>query len=48
VYPYIPESLNLILRHFSVGAPIFYENTGQMLDDLVVAQEDLRKLSGGA
>jgi len=48
IYPYIPDSLNLILRHFSVGAPIFYENTGQMLDDLAVAQDDLRKLSGGA
>jgi hypothetical protein len=48
VYPYIPDSLNLIMRHFSVGAPIFYENTGQMLDDLAVAQGDLEKLSGGA
>ncbi len=47
VFPYIPDSLNLILRHFSVGAPIFYENTGQMLDDLAVAQSDLKELSGG-
>ena len=48
IYPYIPESLNLVLRHFSQGAGIFYENTGQMLDDLAVAQADLEKLSGGA
>ena len=47
VYPYIPDSLNQILRHFSAGAPIFYENTDQMLDDLAVAQGDLEKLSGG-
>jgi hypothetical protein len=47
VYPYVPDSLNLILRHFSIGAPLFYENTGQMLDDLAEAQADLKKLSGG-
>jgi hypothetical protein len=47
VYPYIPDSLNLVLRHFSQGAGIFYDNTGQMLDDLAVAQADLAKISGG-
>ena len=34
VYPYIPDSLNLVLLHFSKGANWFYENTGQLLDDL--------------
>jgi serine/threonine protein kinase len=48
IYPYIPDSLNLVLRHFSQGAGIFYENTGQMLKDLAVAQADLEKLAGGA
>ena len=34
VYPYIPEALNHILRHFSSGAEIFYETVGQLLEDL--------------
>ncbi len=34
VYPYIPDSLNRILMHFSRGANIFYDNTVQLLDDL--------------
>jgi hypothetical protein len=41
IYPYLPESLNRILLHFSVGAQIFYETTGQMLDDLAEARADL-------
>lgn len=34
IYPYIPESLNRVLLHFSVGAQMFYENTSQLLEDL--------------
>ena len=34
IYPYIPESLNRILMHFSKGANWFYETTAQLLDDL--------------
>jgi hypothetical protein len=34
IYPYIPESLNRVLLHFSKGANLFYENTTQLLDDL--------------
>ena len=34
IYPYIPESLNRVLMHFSSGAKWFYENTVQLLDDL--------------
>jgi hypothetical protein len=34
IYPYIPESLNRVLMHFSQGANWFYENTAQLLDDL--------------
>ncbi|MHB8809061.1 MAG: protein kinase family protein [Desulfobulbaceae bacterium] len=41
IYPYIPDSLNRILLHFSQGAQIFYENTSQMLDDLASARADL-------
>ena len=38
IYPYIPESLNRILMHFSKGANWFYENTVQLLDDLKAVQ----------
>lgn len=34
IYPYIPERLNLILLHFSKGAPTFYENTQELMEDL--------------
>jgi len=34
VYPYFPEALNKILLHFSKGANYFYENTGQLIEDL--------------
>ncbi|MBL7178798.1 MAG: hypothetical protein ISS65_01115 [Desulfobacterales bacterium] len=34
IYPYIPESLNRILLHFSKGANWFYETTDQLLEDL--------------
>ena len=34
IYPYIPESLNRVLMHFSKGANRFYEYTKQLLDDL--------------
>ena len=46
IFPYIPNSLNRILLHFSHGATIFYENTGQMLEDLAVARDDVYKLAG--
>lgn len=38
VYPYIPESLNRVLLHFSRGANWFYDNTSQLLEDLLQAQ----------
>jgi hypothetical protein len=41
VYPYIPEALNLILLHFSLGANICYDNTDQFLLDLQEARESL-------
>lgn len=34
IYPYIPESLNRVLMHFSVGADRFYENTDLLIEDL--------------
>jgi len=34
IYPHIPETLNRILLHFSIGANRFYERTDQLLNDL--------------
>jgi hypothetical protein len=34
IYPYIPDALNRVLLHFSKGAKWFYEQTGQLLEDL--------------
>lgn len=34
IYPYIPEALNRVFLHFSVGAKWFYELTSQLIDDL--------------
>lgn len=46
IYLYIPESLNRILLHFSIGANIFYDTTDQMLDDLITARDDVFKFTG--
>ncbi len=46
IYPYIPESLNRVLLHFSQGAKIFYETTDQMLNDLATAKIDVAKQAG--
>ena len=34
IYPYVPDTLNYILLHFSNGANLYYENTRQLLEDL--------------
>ena len=41
VYPYIPESLNFVLLHFSAGATVFYESVDEMLDDLSPCLDEL-------
>lgn len=41
LFPYIPESLNHVLMHFSHGAEVFYENTQELLNDLKTGQADL-------
>lgn len=46
IYPYIPESLNRILLHFSQGTNFFYETTDQMLEDLARARADMVSLTG--
>jgi len=42
VFAYIPDSLNRILMHFSMGANWFYEETPQLLQDLHQARADIR------
>ena len=41
VYPYIPDSLNLILLHFSQGAHVFYESASELLSDLMEVKNEL-------
>lgn len=43
IYPYIPETLNRILMHFSRSANVFYDNTLQLLDDLNDLKSSLPK-----
>ena len=37
VFPYIPEALNRIFLHFSMGTTFYYDNTEQLLEDLIRA-----------
>lgn len=46
IYPYIPESLNRVLMHFSEGARVYYEKTQELLDDLGEALERVREVAG--
>ena len=46
IYPYIPESLNRVLLHFSEGANIFYDAADQLLEDLAGAQADVTVTTG--
>ena len=41
LYPYIPESLNRVLMHFSIGAQVYYEKTHELIEDLGEAMERL-------
>lgn len=41
MFPYIPDALNNLLLHFAAGAPVFYDNTAQFLDDLGEARSML-------
>ena len=43
IYPYIPDALNNILLHFSRKTDIFYETTGELLEDLYQAIASLNK-----
>jgi hypothetical protein len=41
VYPYLTDQLTFVLQHFSIGADIIYDDTGEFLDDLYEARENL-------
>lgn len=41
VFAYIPDSLNRVLMHFSMGANWFYEEVPQLLQDLHQAKADI-------
>jgi len=43
IYPYIPEKLNRVLMHFSMSAPVYYEDTRELLEDLGEAKADLKR-----
>jgi len=34
LYPYIPNSLNNILMHFSAGSDVYYEHSDELIEDL--------------
>ncbi|MCK5229806.1 MAG: serine/threonine protein kinase [Desulfobulbaceae bacterium] len=34
IYPYIPEKLNNVMLHFSLGSDVYYDTVDEMLDDL--------------
>ncbi len=47
VYPYIPEKLNRVLMHFALSAPLYYEETRELLEDVREAREELiEKVAG--
>lgn len=41
LYPYVPERLNRVLMHFSVGAEIYYESVDEIVEDLGDALESM-------
>ncbi len=41
IYPYVPESLNRVLLHFSRGAEVFYETVDEMAHDLRSCSSEL-------
>jgi len=41
LFPYIPESLNRVLMHFSAGARVYYESVAELLDDLRPCLDEL-------
>ena len=43
VYPYVPESLNNVLMHFSTASEVFYPSVGELLEELQPCIEQIRR-----
>jgi hypothetical protein len=43
VYPYVPESLNNVLMHFSTASEVFYPTVGELLEELLPCIEQIRR-----
>lgn len=43
VYPYVPQSLNNVLMHFSSASEVFYFTVGELLEDLLPAVDEIRR-----
>ena len=46
LFPYIPDSLNEVMLHFSQGAEVFYERAEELLEDLEACAADLPSVDG--
>jgi hypothetical protein len=46
LYPYIPDELNMVMRHFGAGAEVFYDDIGRFLEDLGEAVETMKTRAG--
>jgi len=44
IYPYIPEKLNRVMMHFSLSAPVYYEETKELIQDLEEAKTELTRV----
>jgi hypothetical protein len=42
VYSYMPDALNIILLHFSLGADIYYENTDDFISDMQEVRDKMQ------
>lgn len=47
IYPYIPDNLNRIMLRFSGSAAVFYEDTGQLMADLVEVRDKHQEITSG-
>jgi hypothetical protein len=46
IFPYIPDSLNRVLMHFSTDTEVYYDDTREFLDDLAQALQSLTPARG--
>lgn len=44
IYPYLPENLNRVLLHFSMGSNIFYDDTDEFLTDIKEVRNKIGRL----